>query len=220
MNKHKFLRYLFLLPILLMIAFSLFFHQLMSEIRNELLNEKFIEKRTNVDLIGTQIDRFIELDADWGYYDYQSIIAYNMQYIDELPMTFAAIYNEEFESISARSPSYEGAPFEPTRYPEFIHAVKNSEMGKLILPFTPTGDIERDMYTYFRWVPSDPTLSNRFLTVVAISKYSVNTVSEDWISYGAMALIIVTAILNLIMVILVCRMGPESLQRSKGYTGR
>ena len=220
MYNHRVFKYLFLLPIILMVAFSLFFYHLTEEINNELLHEKFVEKRTNIDLIDTQIDRFIEIDADWGKYDYQSIIAYNMQYIDELPMTFAATYDENFKPISERSLSYENAPFEPVDYPEFIQAAANNEKGELILKFKPANDIERDMHVYYRWVPSDSSLDNRFLTVVAISKYSITTVSEKWIGYGALALIIITTILNFTMVALICRLGQIYMTRSQKYKWR
>ena len=215
MYNHKILRYLFLLPITIMISFSLFFYQVLEEVNLELLHEKFVEKRTNINLIGTQIDRFIEIDADWEQYDYQSIIAYNMQYIDELPMTFAAAYDEHFNPLSERSLSYEDAPFEPTVFPEFIRAAIDNENGELILKFKPTNDAERDMHVYYRWVPSNPSLNNRFLIVVAISKYSITTASAKWIEYGAIFLIIITSTLNFVMVALICRLGQIYSARAK-----
>jgi len=86
-------KYLFLLPIIIMIAFSAFFSRVITEINSELLHEKMIEKRLSIDLIDSQIDKFIEQDADWQEYDYVSIIADSMQNIDSIPLTFAALYD-------------------------------------------------------------------------------------------------------------------------------
>ena len=209
-------KYLFLLPILLMIAFSVFFSILMDEIGNAILHEKMVEKRLNIDLIDSQIDRFIEMDEDWDTYDYVSILAYDMQKLDEMPLTFAALYDFELNNISARSPSYESKPFDPMSYEEFVIAVNNNERGDLIVPFAPPDSEERDMLIYFRWVPTDTTLEKRLLTVVAISRYSVDTPLANWIVYGTVTLILITTLLNLALVAVLCNLGtvyPNRIRR-------
>jgi hypothetical protein len=200
-------KYLFLLPIVLMIAFSVFFHILLDEIGNALLHEKMIEKRLNIDLIDSQIDRFIELDDDWGTYDYESILAYDMNTLDKLPLTFAALYDENLNNLSVRAPSYESAPFDPMIYEEFLQAIYENERGDIKVLFAPPDSEERDMLIYFRWVPSDASLNNRLLTVVAISRYSVDTPLSGWIVYGTATLIFVTTLLNLVLVALLCNLG-------------
>ena len=200
-------KYLFLLPIIIMIAFSAFFSRVITEINSELLHEKMIEKRLSIDLIDSQIDKFIEQDADWQEYDYMSIIADSMQNIDSIPLTFAALYDGELNNISERSPSYASASFDPMTYDEFIHAVYQNERGDLILPYAPPESEERDMLVYFRWVPTDISLENRLLTVVAISHYSITTQFADWITYGSVALIVITTLLNLLLVAFLCYLG-------------
>jgi len=96
-------KYLFLLPIIIMIAFSAFFSRVITEINSELLHEKMIEKRLSIDLIDSQIDKFIEQDADWQEYDYVSIIADSMQNIDSIPLTFAALYDKDDTTINPLS---------------------------------------------------------------------------------------------------------------------
>ena len=201
------LKYLFLLPIVLMIAFSTFFHILMDEIGNALLHEKMIEKRLNIDLIDSQIDKFIEVDDDWETYDYASILAYDMQTLDKLPLTFAALYDGDLNNISVRAQSYESTPFDPLVYKEFVQAVHENERGDLTVLFAPPDSEARDMLIYFRWVPSDVNLNNRLLTVVAISRYTVDTPLSGWIIYGTATLIIVTTLLNLVLVALLCNLG-------------
>jgi hypothetical protein len=182
----------------------------MSEIDRGILSEKYLEKQLDIDLLGSQIDRFVELDADWADYDYERVIAYNMERLDSIPLTFAASYNEQLANVSVRTPDVQGAPFDPTVYPEFITAVRENEQGKLVLRFDPEIAATRDMYLYFRWVPTDVSLSNRYLTVVAISKYSVSNVSADWVGYGAVALIIITSVLNFVMIAVICHISSRN----------
>ena len=63
------------------------------------------------------------------------------------------------------------------------------------------------MLVYFRWVPTDTAWGNRLLTVVAISRYSVDTPLSGWIVYGTASLIIVTTLLNLVLVAMLCNLG-------------
>jgi hypothetical protein len=93
--------------------------------------------------------------------------------------------------ISARAPSYENAPFDPTIYPEFVAVVTATERGVIDLWYE---DIEhgvsgRMMKVCWRWIPADQTLSNRFLTVVAVSKYSIKTATLNWAWGGVTAII-------------------------------
>ena len=200
-------KYLFLLPIVVMIGFSAFFHTLMDEIGEALLHEKMVEKRLAINLITSQVDRFIELDQDWESYDYNSILAYDMQILDEMPLTFAALYDSKLNNISIRSPSYESAPFDPLIYEEFVKLAQENERGDLVVSFAPPDSEERDMLIYFRWVPTDTAQKKRLLTVVAISRYSVDTPLSGWIVYGTATLIIVTTLFNLALVVLICRLG-------------
>ena len=206
-------KYLFLLPILIMIVFSAFFSRLITEVKSELLHEKMIEKRFSIDLIDSQIDKFIEQDADWQKYDYGIILAYSMQNIDNIPLTFAALYDDELNNVSERAPSYASASFDPMGYEEFIEAVRQNERGDLVLPYAPPESEERDMLVYFRWVPTDTALESRLLTVVAISHYSITTQLADWVTYGSVALIAITTLLNLSLVAFLCQLGHIYVQR-------
>jgi len=205
--NHNRLRYLLLIPIVFTIAAIMYFSGLTREINRTLLEEKAQEKQLELDLICDQIDAFIELDADWGRYDYRGILGHSLAFLDAQPFTFAALYDSDLREISRREPSYEGSPFDPLSYPEFLPGATSNESGHFILPFTPHGEPERDMHLYYRWVPTDVNLSGRFLTVIAISEYSVSNHAADWVGWGAMAMIVATLILNTVMVAVISRLG-------------
>ena len=204
--NHKWGRYLLLIPIIFAVAVCFYFANLTKEIDHALLEEKFLEKRLNVDIIAGQLDEYIAADADWGVYNYQRILSQGLAYLDAQPFTFAALYNERLENVSERTASYTDL-FEPLGYHEFMAAVTENESGTAVLSYKPPEAEARDMHIYYRWMPTDAELKGRFLAVIAVSKYSVATTAAAWVGWGAAIQTIVTTLLNIIMVAIIVRMG-------------
>ena len=179
---------LFVVAIVVLIGFNM----VSRGIDNMLLSEKLIEKQIQIDLIAEQIDCFIEKDDGWvNENDYCiSTILTSVEMIDQLNMTYAAVFDEDLRNLSARSPSYEGSPFEPTTYSAYIKAVNTNESGDIMLPFTPPGSEKRNMYLHYKWIPSDASVPNRVLAVVAISKYTINTKASSWVQVTSALFII------------------------------
>ena len=193
---HKWANVRFLVIIAIIILLLVFLFIAKNEIDKTLLSEKVIEKQFQISLIANQADHFLQTSSDWDddRENYVNSILTSVEMLDSTYMTYAALFDENLENLSARSPSYEGSPFEPVEYEEFVEAVKANESGDLILPFTPPGSKERDMYLHFHWMPSDTSLDNRVMAVVAISKYSVNSHLSTVIQILAIALIIIAIV--------------------------
>ena len=181
-----------LIPLFVAVVILVLFGIIRDEIDRMLLAEKLIEKQFEIDLIAEQTDAFVDERDDWtAQYDhYANTILISIEMMDKVDMTYAAVFDETLQNMSARSPSYEGSPFEPTAYPEFVNSVSANESGDLQLPFAPPGSEERIMHLHYQWLPSDSGLENRFLAVVAISKYSVNTRISTWVQTVAVILVV------------------------------
>jgi Signal transduction histidine kinase len=190
-----------LILVCIAIAVLLFLNEVRMEIDRMLLAEKTIEKQFQLDLIANQADRFVDKSDDWAndYDHYLETFLASIEMLDQAHMTYAALFDENLQNLSARSPSYEGSPFEPTVFPEFVEAVKTNKSGELILPFTPPGAEERDMNVLFRWMPSNDNLENRVLGVVAISRFSVNTQISNWILIMSICLVVVVLVVAIII---------------------
>ena len=188
----------FFLPVLAIVSIAIIsiFGAISNGIDSMLLSEKIIEKKLEFDLIAEQIRVSVDENNDWvsAHEYYMASLVSSVELIDRVKMTYAAVFDENLENISARNPSYEGSPFEPGIYEEFVKAVSENEQGDMILPFTPPGSEKRDMHLYFRWMPSDKELPNRLLSVVAISKYTINTRISTWIQTIAVLLVIAALI--------------------------
>ena len=179
--------------LIIAISFTLFFAAVQRDTKHAMLEEKAMERQTNLDIICSQIDKFIELDNDWQTYDYEPIIAHSMECLDNLEMTFAAVYNGRMQEISNRAPSYRNVPFEPLSHKEFIEAIYKAESGMIDLWFENKegGVTGRTMKTAWRWIPTDTSIENRYLTVVAVSEYSIKNEGFNWMWIGTGAVMLI-----------------------------
>jgi len=194
MSKRNFA--LIIAPLLIItVAFAAYFHIVIQATTDALLQEKVLEKEIDLELLCAQMDRFIELDNDWGVYDYAAIMAHSIEYLDNLPHTFAALYDEGLNLLTGRT--NQNTPFAPMDSPDFIADVTAKEQGNLIISYNSTPTEVREMHVYFRWIPTNTTLEGRFLTVIAISEVAVTTPTLNWAWFGAIALVILTAATNL-----------------------
>jgi len=181
--NHRIGRYLLLLPILIATLAIMHFASLTAEINTTLLEEKFLEKQLDLDLVDNLVDQLIVRDNDWETYDYQSLLGDSIEFLDKQPFTFSALYTEDLQYVSYRTPSYEEL-FDPFIDTGFKQAVLTHAQGSYIVKYTPTDQPERDMHIYYRWVPTDDSFDQRFLSVVAISEFSISSHTADWVGWG------------------------------------
>ena len=205
--NHKYGRYLLLLPIVIAVLACVYFQNAIISINDTLLAEKLTEKQLELDLICNQVDMLIARDDDWERYNYEAMLEDSITLLDGLPMTYAAIFSQDLENLGARSPSYQEA-FEPFAASEYlVEAVLSNEQGHAVIPFTPAESVERDMHLYYRWVPTDQSLNNRYLVMVAISRFSITNQVAEWVTKGAIVLISTVTVFNIIMVMLIAKLG-------------
>ena len=205
-------RYVLVIPMLIAALAITYFANLTTDINHTLLEEKFLEKQLELDLIDNLVDQLIIRDEDWGIYDYQSLLNDSIELLDAQAYTFAALYDEALTNLSHRTGSYSDL-YDPFAGTNFRAEVLANARGNYISPYKPTGEPERDMHIYYRWVPTDTTLRNRYLTVVAISEYSISNHAAEWIGWGAMALVGTVTALNIALVVLMSRLGVIYEQR-------
>jgi len=199
-------RWLMLIPFILALAACFYFMGVTAEIDNTLLEEKYLEKVLEIDLIDSLVDSLIVIDDDWYTYDYIRLLLESIDLLDAQPYTFAALYNTDLVSLSHRTASYADL-YDPFLNEEFKEAVLSNECGHFISEYTPIDAPTRDMYIYYRWVPTDTSLEGRLLTVVAISKYTVTNHAASWVGIGAIILISSVTILNAIMIAVIVKLG-------------
>jgi len=202
-------KYIFAVAILILIAFCWYFYFAFNHVENLLLHEKIIDRQFDTDLMCTQIDLFVDKSNDWGIYDYTSILSFIVSYMDAISgrSSYAELFNADFDSLSERSVFFTGAPFDLKEHPELIEEIRANETGNITVLFDKEGIPPHELYLYYRWIPTDSMVENRLLIITGVSKYSVNTDIGVEIIFGAVALIIVSAIFIISTVILLCQLG-------------
>ena len=207
MAQHKALRFLFLLPAAVMIAFSLFFVNLSNAMDASLMNANFADKKLTVEMMAYQTDEFISqdknFDTDHDYY--RTCLIFNTELLNTAYKTYAEVFSQDLQPLSKNDNL-----FNPTIYPTFLLAVHNNDSGDLILSYKTDGAPAMDMHVYFRWIPTDKQYNNRFLVVVAISRDTVITQNEASYELWAGVLILMTTALNVAMIMLMLRQAKKN----------
>jgi hypothetical protein len=203
----------FLIAVVLVIAQWLFLEEAFAELESEKIIEKRIEISKGIDRLTNLLQIQLDIDDDWGEYDYQRSLSAVIASYDSDPMTYAALYQLAvdpgdadaeiaadgtlYDLRSERTESYTGMPFIPLAYPEVASAVTawhtrpdGIDRGQIIVWFDPDGkggEPGRDMYIFFRWFPAPESVDNPYLILCAISKYSVETTTAEWVAHGTVA---------------------------------
>jgi len=184
-----------------MIAFSLFFIDLLQSAENDLLNENYQDKKLTVEMMAYQTDEFIAHDDDWiaDHSYYQTSLIFNTELLNSAYMTYAEVFDEKLNPLSKQDNE-----FNPTDYPVFLLAIRDNNSGDIVLPYKLSDGTVRQMYTYYRWIPTG-NYTDRFLVVVSISKEAIMTQSDIWFEITAGSLIFLTTILNIVLIMLIVK---------------
>jgi len=210
-------RYLLVVvPFVVIFLFSLAYLNLRQETAAAILHEKFVEKQQSVDLLAAQVDAYIATPAyQSGFGRFELILSAGLAQVDAQPFTYAALYDGQMDNVSARTPSYSSA-FEPLTDAAFQDAVRANDSGTYVLPYTPDGDETRDMHIYYRWIPTDSSFEGRYLAVVAVSRYSVESILPLGVWALPLALCAVTTALITAAVWLLRYLGEIYVSRKGG----
>jgi len=185
---------LFSAAFIILIAFCGYFYYALAHINGTLLHEKILDRRFTVDLACDEVDRLVAFRGDWDTFVYTEILSEVAARIDATGGTYCQLFDGNLMSLSDRTPLFDGAPFDPWEFPAFLQAVSENERGEATVWFEKEGAVPHRLHLYFRWIPTDETLQNRLLMIVGVSKFSVNTGISSGVTYGAAALIAVSAV--------------------------
>ena len=203
-QNQKHYRLLPLLPILFLIFNALYFSAVTKETSRVLLEEKYLEVVTAVDMLAAAV----EADHEPNWADYGQSTIRSVEYLDRQFQVYAAAFSsdgENFQLLTNRF--YETSPFEPFDYPEFNALIHRKESGSIVIGYTPEKQDYRELHIYFRWLPVCYEPEERYLVVAGVSKYSVTVAISDWVTVGQITSMAVTFILNVTLVLLLARLG-------------
>ena len=198
-------RFLLLIPLIILIAQSMYFRHVINAVQHDLLMEKYHETQVSVDVLGVMVEACPTMDCKACVI--KTIHA--VEYIDLLHQVYGAAYRiVDGEPVLLTQRFCEVSQLDPFDYPEFVRAINEYNYGQFKIYYQPSpGDTWRDLYMYFRWMPFDPTSEDRILAIIGVSRYSVVSEISSWVSAGIWISTIVTFLINAFLVGLLARLG-------------
>ena len=197
--------------LLVLAALCGYFYYALGASETRMLKEQAMEKQQDVGLICNIVDTMVDLNRieGNGHYDFTLILKNAVSYIErEYHSTFAQVYDSDLNPLLELQPGVAGGQkHDPLQYPEFVAAVLTKESGSLSYIYSTEEAGAREVYITFRWVPTDPEYTNRYLVAVAISKYTISNALDPKVAYGAIVLIAITSLLIVTTIILITQLG-------------
>lgn len=103
MNNRPSRKYLLLIPLVVSVIMLTFFSAAYDEIVHEKREQKFHSVQRTMDVMMSQVDRFVAKDEDWGTYDYTSVLLAMIDEIDAMPMVFVELYDQSLKGHGGHS---------------------------------------------------------------------------------------------------------------------
>ena len=212
-------KYFFVLAILVLVLFCCYFNYAFHSVEDTLVKEQAWEKIQDLNLLSGIVDLLVEIDKDTDHsYGYDEVLKFAVQYIEtHYTSTFAQVFDDNLTPLTLLSLGVGGGKkHNPLDYPEFVEAVENNDSGSLVYWYETEQAGGRYIHMCFCWVPTDQSCTSRYLIAIGISKFTIKESIDYKVTYGAVALIAVTAVLIIVTVILLLKLGYIYEQREEG----
>ena len=150
------------------------------DVRRVMLEEKLLEAKTNVDMIGTLIESNLTRDVE----DNKTIVIELVNFIDRIDQVYCAAYKmgDDDAPILISDRWAETSIFEPFDYEYLEDLIYSENSGSAVIGYTPKNQTFRELYVYFRWVPAEG--EPRYLVLAGVSENAIQTKLDYWESKG------------------------------------
>jgi len=153
----------------LFVLFGVFFQNTLGRLYDEFELKLFSERKFLLDLICDESEPF---PADEAFVD---IMASAFSRIDTRQGTYGALFDADMRLISARTPQFAEAPFDPADYPELLTMMRVLDRGETNIWFDKSDKPAHTLRVYFRRL-------NGLYAFVGVSRYAI----EPWFGGGVM----------------------------------
>jgi len=120
--------------------------------------EKYNSLRFNVDMICDEAEYYNAVEFE--------TVVRAIEKIDAIPGIFAAVYDAEHDTKTARTPTYDSASVDPFMYPSLVEMINANKRGETTVVFSGVNVEPRTMHMYFRWCGDN-------LVIFGLSRFSV-----------------------------------------------
>jgi len=199
------MKYLFLVPIALLILFAYLNLLALSKLNAEIMADKKGSIQAHIDYLADLINTSDKKGKTWGQTDFENILAPVVSDINrDASNVFVALYSR---SLSLMSGNISGANLK-------IYDINQLPRGELFskqsgwadASYTKNGSQKIPMFVYFRWITNGAPGTGYLLTAgVSADNLTIN--NSGWLTAGMIAQLTVTFLMNTAFVVLLCYLG-------------
>ena len=206
------MKYLFLVPIAMIVFFAWLNNAEITRLRHELFEETKTTKQENIDLIADFIDKEIQLSEDFKEYEYRELLTSYLATLSSSGNVFTGLYDNDLNLISSND--MDSKSFDPLLF-EIFDITRVSQSGWITsLHFDDGQTSDAPLHMYYRWVPDESLSDERFLVTVGVTHESINIDPARLLTFGLVMQMVVTFVINVILVLLLCYLGTIYRSRS------
>ena len=222
---NSWMKYFLLVPIIWLLAESMFYRNDIKTIDETLLEEKFVEIKNATDVLAAAVEDTPKMEE----VDRERIVISATEYMDNLYQIYGeALKLVDGELVTITYRNFETSVFDPRDYPEFIEDILNNDSGETVIGYTPDNQDFRELHIYFRWMPTFSEKNERYLVLAGVSRYSVvNSIplrisTRRWISMGVTFVFDATLImvLGILGHVYSSRKGEDKYRDSSHFDGK
>ena len=208
------MKYLFLVPIAMIIFFALLNNAEITRLRHELFEETKTTKQEKVDLIANFIDKEIELCMVYKENEYRELLTDYLANLSSSGNVFTGLYDNDLNLISSNNIDIDGKDFNPLQF-DISDITRMSHSGWITnLHFDNGQTSEAPIHMYYRWVPDASLSDESFLVIVGITHESITIDPARLLTFGLVMQMAVTFVMNVVLVLLLCYLGVIYRSRS------
>ncbi|GHU68802.1 hypothetical protein FACS1894184_11640 [Clostridia bacterium] len=157
-----------------LIVYAMRLDNLVEQIDLAMFRAQWSEKKATINLFCDDVDRYVDMDHDWGEFDYSEYMGQMVREMDTWAGVYAALMDEDLTTISVREYFEDEEPLDPALDQSFQEAVRELDQGELFVPHVTINGVNELIRVYFRWVPSGTEYNFRQLTVLAMGVDALN----------------------------------------------
>ncbi|MCL2743640.1 MAG: hypothetical protein FWE67_07300 [Planctomycetaceae bacterium] len=187
-------RYVLLIATAVLVLLAFYFQTAKDDMYRMLLQEKFASIRYDADFACSTFDYLVQRDNKWDVQKYQDTLIFLASKIDATSKCYGELFDEQFNSISKRSPVFPNKTFDPKEYPDLMFLMQSENTGDYTVMFDPQVVPAHELHLHWRWIPTDKEIENRLLLIVGCTKYSVNTKITDKFINSTVALFLISSV--------------------------
>jgi hypothetical protein len=199
-------KYVFLIPVVFLLINAFYNIYVIQAIKDVLLEEKFIETVNSVDMLGAAV--YANNGRFWE--DNEQNIIDSINFLDNLPMVFAAAYKPVDGAYRLITEREETTNFDPMLYGEFTREIKTQLRGDVVVGFMPEDGNNRDVHLHFRYMPTYAPPEERFLVVTGVSHNSVMVHVPAVFTFGQWISTVITFVINVWLIALIAHYGSNN----------